>query len=50
MIAALYDFYLGALGAELEFAPTTEFSNRMATFYCRQLMALEASYGVEDLV
>lgn len=42
MSAALYSFQLAALGAELEFAPATEFSARMATFYCRSLMALEA--------
>jgi hypothetical protein len=41
MTGPLYDFYLGALGAEIEFAPRTEFSARMASFYCRSLMALE---------
>lgn len=50
MIASLYKFYLGALEAELTYAPRTEFSARMAAFYCRWIMALEAEYGVEDLV
>lgn len=47
MSAALYSFQLAALGAELEFAPATEFSARMATFYCRSLMALEALEPVQ---
>lgn len=43
MSGPLYDFYLSALGAELEFAPATEFSARMAAFYCRMILALEAA-------
>jgi hypothetical protein len=42
-MSALYNFYLAALEAELSFAPMGEFSARMATFYCRCLMALEAA-------
>lgn len=37
----LHDFYMGALGAEIEHGEG-EFSARMATYYCRWLMALEA--------
>lgn len=43
MNAALLSFVLGALEAELAFAPKTEFSARMATYYCRLIMALEAT-------
>jgi hypothetical protein len=39
----LWDFYLGALGAEIAFGGGTEFSARMATYYCRWVMALEAN-------
>ena len=42
MNALLLSFYMGALEAELLFAPASEFSVRMATFYCRWVMALEA--------
>lgn len=43
MIATLYGFYMGALEAELSFAPDTEFSHRMAAFYCRMILALESA-------
>jgi hypothetical protein len=39
----LLSFYLSALGAELANAPDTEFSARMAAFYCRMILALEAT-------
>lgn len=42
-MSPLYGFYLAALDAELAFAPMSQFSARMASFYCRMLMALEAS-------
>lgn len=40
-MSPLYDFYLSALDAELAFAPASEFSARMVSFYCRMIMALE---------
>lgn len=43
MIETLRDFYLSALGAELIYAPATEFSARMAAYYCRMIQALEAA-------
>lgn len=45
MNALLIGFYLSALGAELTFAPPSEFSARMATYYCRLVLALEAVDG-----
>lgn len=41
-MSALLGFYMAALEAELAFAPDTPFSARMATYYCRLIMALEA--------
>jgi hypothetical protein len=41
-LAPLRAFNLAALEAELAFGGQTEFSARMASYYCRSLMALEA--------
>lgn len=41
----LHAFYLGALEAELGRGGGTQFSARMATYYCRWLLALEAQHG-----
>lgn len=48
MSDVLHDFYLSALGAELQFAPATAFSARMATHYCRMVMALESAADAEQ--
>lgn len=37
----LIDFYMAALDAELTYAPRNEFGARMASYYCRLIMALE---------
>lgn len=39
----LIDFYMAALDAELTYAPPGEFGARMASFYCRMILALEAA-------